>query len=702
MFVPLATDVVVAIGHRATALSPGYDLLTPLVPKSVLSPRAQALTIDLRVDRLYRVEFSRNLVTDVVDLSSIAPINAASGITRVSDGVALIVDWHDDRLYRLEHTNDAVTSVTPLGNVSTVAGRQIAPEAIAHVSAGVALISDNSSNRLYRVEYNDTSVTATTRLGIVSSQPFEMATIGSNAVLVADASYDGLYRLDFNQSGFSRTRLGKVPGLTLPLGLAHVSEGVALLVQDKNPDLLFRVEYGSTGVNSTYSLGRVNGLWGLNGLTSLPIDAPSTNRAPSAQNDNAGTIEGVPVAIDVLANDSDADGHVLTVASITQPSQGTTLTQSDGSVAYTPKAGFRGEDSFTYAATDGFAQATGTVTVTVSKRPLAVYDPDANRITVSEPGLVGDRFEVEETIDGVTTIHHVTSPEYTKAAPTSGSYIYRIRSCGKDSCEAWSSQSRLTVAVPDMFTDEPAVESVTVPGSLPYDVGVTKGGQAYVNIPVQPAPGVNGLQPQLSIDYSSGRERQRTSDQLPGDVLGYGWRVSGLSTIRRCTKNRSGSNAIVFGDTDGLCLDGEPLVRVVEDDDAEGEASDSSTDEPADNPFAAGTEYRTYRESYAKVIVRRDTPSGDPWFEVLYPDGRRAEYGRTDDSRLRISVGGVSRTAPFLRSVKVVRDAYGNAMTYHYHEDESSGVRHPLRIVYGTYGDAEVRFSTPRARTEGP
>ncbi|MYE81869.1 MAG: hypothetical protein F4X36_08495, partial [Gammaproteobacteria bacterium] len=252
-FVPLATDVVVAIGHRATTSSPGYDLLTPLVPKSVLSPRGQALTVDLRVDRLYRVEFARNLVTKAVDLGSIAPVKAASGIARVSDGVALTVDWQDDRLYRLEHTDDAVTSVTDLGSVSTVAGRDIAPEAIAHLSAGVALIADNSSNRLYRVEYNDTSVTATTRMGRVSSQPFGMAAIGPNAVLVADASYDGLYRLDFNQSGFSSTRLGKVPGLTLPLGLAHVSEGVALLVQDKNPDVLFRVEYGSTGVNRVYS-----------------------------------------------------------------------------------------------------------------------------------------------------------------------------------------------------------------------------------------------------------------------------------------------------------------------------------------------------------------------------------------------------------------------------------------------------------------
>ncbi|MDE0063363.1 MAG: hypothetical protein OXU72_11310, partial [Gammaproteobacteria bacterium] len=276
--------------------------------------------------------------------------------------------------------------------------------------------------------------------------------------------------------------------------------------------------------------------------------------------------------------------------------------------------------------------------------------------------------------------------------PKSGIYSYRIRYYNKGLAGDWSISHTVTVSVPSMFTDGPAVETDTVPGTLAYDVGVTKGGQAYVNIPVQPVPGVNGLEPRLSIDYSSGRERQRVSDRLPGDVLGYGWRVSGLSAIRRCLKNRSSTTAIVFGIADGLCLDGEPLVRIVKEDDEESDAEDSSDERPADNPFAAGTEYRTYRESYAKIVVRQDTDSGDPWFEVFYPDGRRAEYGSTDDSRLRLADGGVIRTAPFLWSVKGVRDAYGNAMTHHYHEDETNGVRHPLKIVYGADGDAEVRF----------
>jgi hypothetical protein len=94
------------------------------------------------------------------------------------------------------------------------------------------------------------------------------------------------------------------------------------------------------------------------------LEAPP-NTAPVAVDDAAETDEGVPVTVDVLANDSDADGDVLSVDAVRQPGSGTAAIETGG-VTYTPAPGFIGIDSFTYTVVDGRGgNAEATVTVTV-------------------------------------------------------------------------------------------------------------------------------------------------------------------------------------------------------------------------------------------------------------------------------------------------------------------------------------------------
>ena len=80
----------------------------------------------------------------------------------------------------------------------------------------------------------------------------------------------------------------------------------------------------------------------------------------------------------------------------------------------------------------------------------------------------------------------------------------------------------------------------TEAGATPYRTGVTQGGDAYVNIPIEPAPGVNGLVPMVSIDYSGGRDGELAEQSQPWDTLGYGWHLSGFSAVRRCFVNQMG------------------------------------------------------------------------------------------------------------------------------------------------------------------
>ncbi len=92
-------------------------------------------------------------------------------------------------------------------------------------------------------------------------------------------------------------------------------------------------------------------------------DVAEGGTAPVAVDDAAPTDLDTAVIIAVLANDSDADSDPLTVASVTQGTNGTVAINGDNTVTYTPNASYTGTDTFTYTADDGNG---GTDTATVS------------------------------------------------------------------------------------------------------------------------------------------------------------------------------------------------------------------------------------------------------------------------------------------------------------------------------------------------
>jgi len=115
------------------------------------------------------------------------------------------------------------------------------------------------------------------------------------------------------------------------------------------------------------------------GLKSEPATVTinvAPNRPPVANPETVATL-GVPLTINVLANDTDPEGNVpLAVAAVTQPAAGRGTVSTDGaSVTYTPPATVTAAftTTFTYQARDslGALSTPGTVTVNVSPRPAA-------------------------------------------------------------------------------------------------------------------------------------------------------------------------------------------------------------------------------------------------------------------------------------------------------------------------------------------
>ena len=405
--------------------------------------------------------------------------------------------------------------------------------------------------------------------------------------------------------------------------------------------------------------------------TSEPVEfAVVSNTAPTAEDDMASTGDFTAVEINVLANDADPDGQPLTVESSTNGAHGTT-TISGNAIIYMPEQGFRGIDIFGYTVTDGVDTAAARVWVWVGVLQASPNPSYTGSYLVSwapAPGRART-LELWETTGGVAErVYSGGGGSKPFSRRPEGTYTYHLRLCdGAGECLVMP-EPHLDVTV--MFSPVSDIVESNATGNMPYETGVTKGGDGYIHMPLVPVPGVNGLQPRLSFDYSGGRDRQRLNKNLPGDILGYGWHVGGFSAIRWCLTNQSRTE-IAFTRDDNLCLDGEPLVLA------------------AGTHLNYGAEYRTLRETYAKIVLRAGTP-GVGWFEVRMPDGSVREYGRTPDSNLVHADASGSRT--FVWSVNKETDAFDNEMTYEYHEDELALARHPKRIAYGDSGDAEILF----------
>lgn len=88
----------------------------------------------------------------------------------------------------------------------------------------------------------------------------------------------------------------------------------------------------------------------------------------TAVDDSDCAICGQPVTIDVLANDtSEGPINLGSVSIVTVPTNGTVITNSDGTITYTPNSNFEGTDTFgyTFRNTQGVYSNEATVTVTV-------------------------------------------------------------------------------------------------------------------------------------------------------------------------------------------------------------------------------------------------------------------------------------------------------------------------------------------------
>jgi Ca2+-binding RTX toxin-like protein len=127
------------------------------------------------------------------------------------------------------------------------------------------------------------------------------------------------------------------------------------------------------------------------------ISDTAPNSAPVAANDTVTLAAGQATAIiNVLANDTDAEGDALIATIATNPTNGTAVVNSDQTITYTPSANTAGSDSFTYTVTDALGgTSTGTVNITITGNGLAANPSNPAKQDLFIAGTsASDQFQV--------------------------------------------------------------------------------------------------------------------------------------------------------------------------------------------------------------------------------------------------------------------------------------------------------------------
>ena len=193
-------------------------------------------------------------------------------------------------------------------------------------------------------------------------------------------------------------------------------------------------------------------------------------------------------------------------------------------------------------------------------------------------------------------------------------------------------------------------------GSIEGASGTSPSGAATYTIPIQCAPGTNGMVPSLSIVYNS---------QGGNGILGQGWNLSGLSAITRAGWDdyhygkvaplsyqslapylvpTSGGSSYVFEKSDAFVLDGSYLY-------------------PKSGVYGANaTTYNTEAESYSVTTSFGSVGGGPDYFTVVNKDGSTMEFGHSSTSKFYTDDG----TKVMMWRINKIIDINGNYIEFEY------------------------------------
>lgn len=186
------------------------------------------------------------------------------------------------------------------------------------------------------------------------------------------------------------------------------------------------------------------------------------------------------------------------------------------------------------------------------------------------------------------------------------------------------------------------------------NIDVDGGGQLNYSFPIALPPGIKSVAPQINLIYSS---------NSTNGIAGYGWTMSGITSISRAGRNLDKDGVIKAVDlnyNDFFQFNGQRLVL------ASGEYGKD------------GAIYKTEKFSNIRIKsvgeISGKNWNGPSYFEVTFEDGSQAWYGNTTSS-------DNTATTPIEYNIVKWKDAQGNYITYEY--SQSNNVALISQIKWG-------------------
>ncbi|MCJ8270194.1 MAG: hypothetical protein MJK04_12420, partial [Psychrosphaera sp.] len=218
-------------------------------------------------------------------------------------------------------------------------------------------------------------------------------------------------------------------------------------------------------------------------------------------------------------------------------------------------------------------------------------------------------------------------------------------------------------------SDTAAVESDNI-GSIKGESGIS-GGAANYSVPIQLPPGRAGMQPAVSLNYSSNGGN---------GLVGQGWSLSAGGAIFRCPTTYAidqSHEAVRYDNNDKLCLNGERLIVT-----------------SGHDYGAIGSTYHPEMSPTTKVTLNGDWGQVASSFTVEFDNGQTQYFGNTDNS----VTTPTDKTVPDSWRLAQTKDLHDNSIIYTYESRYLKTIHYTGRA--DTQGDRAVTFDY-EARTDG-
>ncbi|MEO1509624.1 MAG: Ig-like domain-containing protein, partial [Cyanobacteria bacterium J06633_23] len=294
----------------------------------------------------------------------------------------------------------------------------------------------------------------------ITVNPVDDAPVPTNTVPVAN---DDTATTDQNTAVQVQVLANDADADSDALSVVSVSAGSNGSTSINNNQILYTPNADFFGTDSfTYDVSDGNGGTTTATVTVTVIEETPpvvTNSVPVANDDAVTTGQNTAVQVQVLTNDSDADGDVLSVVSASAGGNGSTSIENN-QVLYTPNAGFFGTDSLTYDISDGNGGTdTATVTVTVTQSDnsggrvedglLSLYTFDeGSGSTVFDVSGVGNPLNLQiDTLTGISWgdgVLDINAPNLIASNQAATKLTDGITQTQELTIEAWITPDNLT------------------------------------------------------------------------------------------------------------------------------------------------------------------------------------------------------------------------------------------------------------------